>query len=82
MIESSKEIIERAISEINPYAIVSMVSGGKDSLAAYLVAKELAVPVSHIMHGVTGTGIAQTTEFVRQFVDHAGADLYRSECGG
>lgn len=69
MIESSREIIERAIAEIEPYAIVAMISGGKDSLAAYLVAKELSVPITHIMHGVTGTGIAETTEFVRRFAE-------------
>lgn len=69
MIEQSREILERAIAEIQPYAIVAMISGGKDSLCAYLVAKELATPITHIMHGVTGTGIAETTDFVRQFAD-------------
>ena len=68
-IESSQEIIERAIAEHSPYAIVSMISGGNDSLCAYLVARELATPISHIMHGVTGTGIAETTAFVRQFAE-------------
>lgn len=67
MIESSREILERAIAEIKPYAIVSMISGGKDSLCAYLVARELDIPMTHIMHGVTGTGIRQTTNFVRWF---------------
>lgn len=67
MIEASKDIIERAIAEYSPHAIVSMVSGGKDSLAAYLVAKELQTPISHILHGITGTGIAETTNFVRTF---------------
>ena len=69
MIESSRAIIERAIMEYSPYAIVSMISGGKDSLCAYLVAKELSVPVTHILHGVTGTGIPETTEFVRAFAE-------------
>lgn len=67
MIEASKEIVERAIAEYNPFAIVGMISGGKDSLCAYLVAKEIATPMTHILHGVTGTGIAETTNFVRDF---------------
>lgn len=67
VIESSRGIIERAVAEIKPYAIVAMISGGKDSLAAYLVAKELGVKVTHILHGRTGTGIQETTEFVREF---------------
>lgn len=66
-LDSSRAIIERAIAELKPYAIVAMISGGKDSLCAYLVAKTLGVPVSHILHGVTGTGIAETTHFVRDF---------------
>lgn len=69
MIESSREIVERAIAEYSPFAIVSMISGGKDSLCAYLVAKELQTPITHILHGVTGTGIPQTTDFVRQFAE-------------
>lgn len=67
MIDASREIIERAISEYSPYAIVSMISGGKDSMAAYQVATVLGVPVTHILHGITGTGIAETTQFVREF---------------
>jgi 3'-phosphoadenosine 5'-phosphosulfate sulfotransferase (PAPS reductase)/FAD synthetase len=67
MIESSREILQRAIAEHNPYAVVSMISGGKDSLCAYLVAQELGAPITHILHGVTGTGIPDTTTFVREF---------------
>jgi 3'-phosphoadenosine 5'-phosphosulfate sulfotransferase (PAPS reductase)/FAD synthetase len=69
MIDTSREILERAIAEIQPYAIVSMISGGKDSLCAYLVAKELATPITHILHGITGTGISDTTDFVRTFAE-------------
>jgi len=63
---SSKEIIDRAISEYKPYAIVLMLSGGDDSLTALAVAKYLNVPITHIMHGITGTGIKETTDFVRK----------------
>lgn len=69
MIESSQEILRRAIAEIEPYAIVSMISGGKDSLCAFYVAKELGIPITHIMHGITRTGIPETTDFVRHFAE-------------
>jgi 3'-phosphoadenosine 5'-phosphosulfate sulfotransferase (PAPS reductase)/FAD synthetase len=66
-LDSSREIVERAISQYSPYAIVCMMSGGKDSMLAYQLAVALGVPVSHVLHGVTGTGIAETTQFVRNF---------------
>jgi 3'-phosphoadenosine 5'-phosphosulfate sulfotransferase (PAPS reductase)/FAD synthetase len=67
VIDSSKEIIERAITEYDPYAIVCMISGGNDSMLAYQLSLQLEVPVTHILHGITGTGIPETTEFVRGF---------------
>lgn len=73
---SSKEIVDRAIADYKPYAIVAMVSGGDDSLTALNVSKELNIPITHIMHGVTGTGIKQTTEFVRELVYAKGMPLY------
>jgi 3'-phosphoadenosine 5'-phosphosulfate sulfotransferase (PAPS reductase)/FAD synthetase len=66
-LEQSREIVDKVMRKYEPYAIVAMVSGGKDSLCAYMVARELGVPVTHIMHGVTGTGVLQTTQFVRDF---------------
>jgi 3'-phosphoadenosine 5'-phosphosulfate sulfotransferase (PAPS reductase)/FAD synthetase len=68
MILSSKEIVQRAISEYKPYAIVLMLSGGDDSMTALAVSKHLDVPITHIMHGVTGTGIHETTDFVHSVV--------------
>jgi 3'-phosphoadenosine 5'-phosphosulfate sulfotransferase (PAPS reductase)/FAD synthetase len=67
MLESSRRILERATSRHIPYATVAMISGGKDSICAYLVAKKLGIFVTHIIHGVTGTGIQETTDFVRSF---------------
>lgn len=64
-IEHSQDIIQRAIQELDPYAILVMVSGGSDSLTAYTVAHELGVPISGIAHVVTGTGIPETTDWVR-----------------
>jgi len=42
-----------------------MLSGGDDSMTALAVCKELGVPLTHIMHGITGTGIQETLDFVR-----------------
>lgn len=62
----SQEIIDQAIADYQPYAIVMMFSGGDDSLTTYHVARALDIPITHFLHGVTGTGIPQTTEFARQ----------------
>lgn len=70
---SSKEIIERAIAEYQPYAVVLMLSGGDDSLTALHVAKQLGIKIDFIMHGVTGTGIQETHDFVKGVVS-------REEC--
>lgn len=43
ILENSKEIIEKAITDFKPKAVVLMFSGGDDSLTAYHVAKELGV---------------------------------------
>lgn len=64
-LESSKAIIERAMLEHPPYAIVAMVSGGTDSLTALNVARYLNVQIDAILHIRTGTGIPETSEFVR-----------------
>lgn len=66
-LEDSRRILEEAFSLYDPYATVSMISGGKDSICAYYVMKKLNYPVTHILHGVTGTGIEETTQFVRDF---------------
>lgn len=63
---SSKEIIEKAIADYKPYATVLMLSGGNDSNAALHVARELGVKIDFVMHGVTGTGIQEATDFVRR----------------
>jgi 3'-phosphoadenosine 5'-phosphosulfate sulfotransferase (PAPS reductase)/FAD synthetase len=66
MIEKSKEIVERAISEYKPYAKVGLFSGGNDSLALLEVLKELGVELDFVIHVHTGTGLPQTLEFVRE----------------
>lgn len=70
-LESSREIVNRAVIKLNPYAIVVMVSGGDDSLTAYHVARFLDISIDAIIHVVTGTGIPETTEYVRKMAESA-----------
>jgi len=63
-IENSKEIIDKAILDFNPKAVVMMISGGDDSLTAYHVSKLLGINFSMVIHGHTGTGIRETLDFV------------------
>lgn len=62
----SRAIYDEAYTLGRPYATVLMVSGGDDSLTAAHAALVLGLPITHILHGVTGTGIPDTTEFVRR----------------
>lgn len=63
LILGSKEIIEKAIIDFKPKAIVMMLSGGDDSTTCYAVAKELGVKIDLVVHGNTRTGIQETTDF-------------------
>ena len=78
---SSKEIVEKAIADYKPYAIVLMLSGGDDSMTALTVAKYLNIPFTHIMHGVTGTGIEETYEYVKQVVSKEDAVYIEANAG-
>ena len=64
LIASSKEIFQRAQIDYKPYAICLMLSGGDDSLTTLEVCNELGIKIDLIIHGVTGTGIKQTHDFV------------------
>lgn len=77
----SQEIVNRAIADYNPYAVVLMLSGGHDSLLAYHVARALNVPMTHIMHGVTGTGIQETTDFARRIGEQSGLVYLEANAG-
>lgn len=81
MIESSREILQRAIVDYDPYAIVAMTSGGNDSLCAYYVTRALGVTPNYILHGRTGTGIPETTEFVRSWAIRQGIDYIEADAG-
>lgn len=63
LLQHSKFIMDEAISQFQPKAIVLMFSGGDDSLVAYNVAKELGYKFDAVIHGNTRTGLIETTKF-------------------
>lgn len=65
-IERSAAILREAVAAYAPTHIVSMVSGGKDSACSDAVARELGIKIDFVMHGNTGCGIPETSQFVRQ----------------
>lgn len=77
----SKEIIDKAIADYQPYAIVLMLSGGDDSMAALHACKQLGVKIDFIMHGVTGTGIEETHEFVKHVVSNEPSRYIEANAG-
>jgi 3'-phosphoadenosine 5'-phosphosulfate sulfotransferase (PAPS reductase)/FAD synthetase len=77
----SREIINQAIADYKPYAIVMMFSGGDDSLTAYHVARALEIPLDYFLHGNTGTGIPQTTEFARRIGQESGLRYMEARAG-
>lgn len=81
LFKRSREIVNQAITEYRPYAIVLMFSGGDDSLSAYHVARAIGIPLSHFLHGVTGTGIPQTTEFARRVGEQSGLHYIEANAG-
>lgn len=80
-LESSKEILEAAISMHQPYAKVLMFSGGGDSMTAYQVCKVLGIEIDYLLHVNTRTGIAETTDFVRQFCEAEGVRYIEADAG-
>lgn len=79
-IQSSSEIIKKAIAEFNPTHIVSMVSGGKDSAASDQVARELGLKIDFVIHGNTRAGIRETSDFVRNTYGKLG-DFVEADAG-
>lgn len=64
--EESREIVGRAMIDIQPYAVCLMLSGGDDSITALLVALMLGVKIDFIIHGVTGTGLPEVRLYVAE----------------
>lgn len=81
LLDISAEILSSAIKEFSPTHIVSMVSGGKDSAASHAVAQQLGVDIDLIIHGHTGCGIPETTEFVKDYYGSIGPDLAIADAG-
>ncbi len=77
----STEIIRNALASYQPTHIVAMVSGGRDSAAAYGAAEEMGLPVDLILHGNTRTGIPQTTEFVTDYYGSRRPDFAVADAG-
>jgi 3'-phosphoadenosine 5'-phosphosulfate sulfotransferase (PAPS reductase)/FAD synthetase len=80
-VDKSRDIVQGALAEYKPAVTVALVSGGTDSLTAYYVARHLQVPVDYIVHIHTGTGIPQTTEFVRKWAREQDAEYIEGSAG-
>lgn len=81
LLKQSKEIYDEAMLKFKPYAVVAMVSGGDDSLCLFEVIKELGIPIDYVIHGVTGTRIKETTDFVRELVLNSGDRYLEANAG-
>ena len=79
--EESKEIVQKAIYDTDPYAVGVMLSGGTDSLTALQVAIMLGVKIDFIMHGVTGTGLKDCRTFVNQVAAKHNIKLIEADAG-
>lgn len=77
----SMEIYHEAMMTFKPFAVIAMVSGGDDSLLLHHVIKRLGIEVDFVMHGVTGTGVKQTTDFVRDLVANSGTKYLEANAG-
>lgn len=80
-LRQSLEIYKEAMTTYKPWAVIAMVSGGDDSMLLKYVLDELGIYVDFIMHGVTGTGIIETTEFVREIVSNSGIRYLEANAG-
>lgn len=81
LLQRSQDIVNQAIADYKPYAIVAMVSGGDDSRTALEVARLLDVPINFILHGITRTGVPETTEHVRQMAREIDARYIEADAG-
>lgn len=81
LIPSSKQIIDKALADYKPKAVVMMLSGGDDSTTAYAVARQLGVKFDAVIHGNTRTGIKQTSEFAAKQVEQQGDKLIVADAG-
>jgi len=81
LIPFHKEIIEKAIIDYKPKAIIMMLSGGDDSMAAYIMSKILGIKIDFVVHGWTRTGIVETTEYAVKQADNFGDPILIADAG-
>lgn len=81
LMRTSAEIVNKAIMDNDPYAIGLMLSGGDDSITSLEVAISLGIKIDFILHGVTGTGLADCRKFVHEVAARTGIKLYESNAG-
>lgn len=81
LLKQSEEIVDEAMVKFKPYATVLMLSGGDDSILTMNVLKELNITPDYIMHGVTGTGIADVKAFVRRVSAASGIKYLEADSG-
>lgn len=81
LIPFHKQIIDKAIADYKPRAIVLMLSGGDDSLAAYVMCKLLGVNIDYVIHGWTRTGIKETTDFAIKTAEQMGDPYLIADAG-
>lgn len=80
-IGKSLDTYEAAVREFKPTHVVAMVSGGRDSAAMFELAREAGINIDLILHGRTGTGIRETTEFVTDYYGKLGPDFAIADAG-
>jgi len=81
ILKESEKIVLKAFARFEPDAVVAMISGGNDSVVAYHVAKELGIPIDYICHINTGTGIQETTDFVRDYYANEEPEYIEPQAG-
>lgn len=62
--EESRDIVGKAVNDIQPYAVVLMLSGGDDSITSLVAALMMGVKIDFIIHGITGTGLPECRQYV------------------
>lgn len=77
----SAQMFHMILKTFGPTHIASMVSGGKDSATSHAVLREIYGEPDLIIHGRTGCGIPQTTDFVKDYYGSLGADLAVADAG-
>jgi 3'-phosphoadenosine 5'-phosphosulfate sulfotransferase (PAPS reductase)/FAD synthetase len=80
-LRESFDIYDEAMHTFKPYAVVLMLSGGDDSLLCERVCNELGIKLDYIIHGVTGTGIAEARKFVHEVVANSGVRFAEADAG-